>query len=162
MNLWNRFIDTPLGTTVNTALSVISTLYKSPQHPLRLFPACYVFNSRSLATASNSGDSLASRAHVFTIRRICRNWTLVNCRLNYSAISCHPILQSSTQLPTLNWQPNSLGSSLYSIGAAPIENIASNNHSTAVMGGCLTIARILLTRFPAATKQLTFLLAIVP
>jgi hypothetical protein len=66
---------------VITALSPISTLHKSPQHPLSLFPACYVFNSRSLATASNSGDFSASRAHIVTVRWISHNWTLVNCQL---------------------------------------------------------------------------------
>jgi hypothetical protein len=45
-----------------TALSLISMLYKSPQQPLSPFPACCVFNSHSLATASNSGDSSASHA----------------------------------------------------------------------------------------------------
>jgi hypothetical protein len=50
---------------VTTALSIISTLYKSPQHLLNLFPAC-LFISRSLATASNSGDYSASRAQVLS------------------------------------------------------------------------------------------------
>jgi hypothetical protein len=36
---------------VFTELSLNPTHYKSPQHQLRLFPACCVFNSRSLATA---------------------------------------------------------------------------------------------------------------
>jgi hypothetical protein len=49
---------------VITELLQISTLYKSSQHSLSLFPACCVFISRSLATASNSGDFSASRAHV--------------------------------------------------------------------------------------------------
>jgi hypothetical protein len=49
---------------VITALSLISTLYKSLQHRLNLFPACRVFISLSLATASNSGDSSASRVQV--------------------------------------------------------------------------------------------------
>jgi hypothetical protein len=49
---------------VTTALSLISTLYKSTQHPLSLFPSCCVFISRFLATTSNSGDSSASRAQV--------------------------------------------------------------------------------------------------
>jgi hypothetical protein len=40
-----------------------STIHKSPQHPLSLFPACCVF-SRSLATASNSTDSSTSHAQV--------------------------------------------------------------------------------------------------
>jgi hypothetical protein len=53
---------------VITALSLFSTLYKSPQHPLSLFPACCVFNSHSLVTASNSGDSSASCAHVITVQ----------------------------------------------------------------------------------------------
>jgi hypothetical protein len=38
---------------VITALSLIFTLYKSPQHPLSLHPACCVFISHFLATASN-------------------------------------------------------------------------------------------------------------
>jgi hypothetical protein len=40
----------------------ISTIHKS-KHLLSIFPACCVFTSHSLATASNSGDSSASRAH---------------------------------------------------------------------------------------------------
>jgi hypothetical protein len=50
-----------------TALSLISTLYKWPQHPLSLSPA-YVFISRSLGTASNSGDSSTSRAQVLSLQ----------------------------------------------------------------------------------------------
>jgi hypothetical protein len=37
----------------------ISTLYKSQQHPLCTFSDFFVFTSRYLATASNSGDSSA-------------------------------------------------------------------------------------------------------
>jgi hypothetical protein len=43
---------------------LISTINKSPQHPLSLFPPCCVFISCSLGTASNSGDSSAFRAQV--------------------------------------------------------------------------------------------------
>jgi hypothetical protein len=50
---------------VITTLSLISTLYKSPQHLLSLFPACCVI-SRFLLTASNSGDSSTSRAQVLS------------------------------------------------------------------------------------------------
>jgi hypothetical protein len=71
--------------------------------PLGLFPASCVFNSRSLAKASNCGDYSSSRAHVVTVRRISRNCAFVNCQLNYSTISSQPPLQSSNQLPTLNW-----------------------------------------------------------
>jgi hypothetical protein len=100
------FIDhlhTPLGTTSNySTVSNLHTLQITAAFA-KLFPACFVFNSHSLATASNIGDSLASRAHVVTVRRISYNWTSVNCQLNYSAISSQPTLQNSTQLPTLNW-----------------------------------------------------------
>jgi hypothetical protein len=49
-----------------TAPPLLSTMDKSLQHPLSPFPACYVFISRSLGTASNSGDSSASRAQVLS------------------------------------------------------------------------------------------------
>jgi hypothetical protein len=89
-----------------TAPLLISRIHRSPQHPLSLLPACCVFTSRSLRTASNSGDSSASRAHVATVRRISCNWTLVDCQPSYSAISSQPSLQSSTQLPTFNRTDN--------------------------------------------------------
>jgi hypothetical protein len=59
-----------------TTLSLISTLYKSPQHPLSLFAACCVFISRSLATVSNSGDSSASRAQVLSSQPLMQNSNL--------------------------------------------------------------------------------------
>jgi hypothetical protein len=49
--------------------------------------------------------------------------------------------------------PACLESSLYSLGADTTENTASNNPLIVVMGGCLAIARILLTCLPAVTKQ---------
>jgi hypothetical protein len=79
-----------------TALLLTSTLYKS-QDPLRLSPACCVFISRSLATASNSGDSSASRAQVLPSSRV-----ELNCQLNYSAISSQPPLQNSIDLVVSN------------------------------------------------------------
>jgi hypothetical protein len=54
-----------------------------------------------------------------------------------------------------------LGSSLYSLRADPTENTASSNPYILVMDGCLTIAQMVLTCLPAATKQLMFLLGIV-
>jgi hypothetical protein len=77
-------------------LSLISTLYKS-LYSLSFFPACCLSNSRSLAQASTRAESSATCAHVDTARRISGNWT------QYSA---------------------GLGSSLYSLGAEPTENIA--------------------------------------
>jgi hypothetical protein len=49
---------------VITAPPLISSLYSLLQHPLSLFPACYVLTSRSLSTASSSGDCSASRSQV--------------------------------------------------------------------------------------------------
>jgi hypothetical protein len=61
---------------VITALLLISILKKSPQHPLNLFfPACCVI-SRSLATASDSGDSSTSHAQVLFSQPPVQNSTL--------------------------------------------------------------------------------------
>jgi hypothetical protein len=64
---------TPLGTTSN--YSATANLHNSQitTAPTKPFPACCVFNSRSLASGSNSGDFSVSRAHVITVRRISRN-----------------------------------------------------------------------------------------
>jgi hypothetical protein len=42
--------------------------------PAKLYPACSVFISRSLETASNNGDSSASRAQVLSLQRPVQNW----------------------------------------------------------------------------------------
>jgi hypothetical protein len=59
---------------VITALSLISTLYSSPQHPLSLFAVCCVFISRSLVTASSTGDSSASRTQILPPPTFIQNW----------------------------------------------------------------------------------------
>jgi hypothetical protein len=81
---------------VITALSLISTLYK-PQHPLKLFPAC-VLTRRSLATASNSGDSSASRPQVLLSQPPVQNSSRLSTQL-YRPL--FPVSQSSTELPAL-------------------------------------------------------------
>jgi hypothetical protein len=59
---------TRLGTTSNySAIAYLHTLQITPA-TAKPFPACCVFISRSLATASNSGDSSASRAQVLSSR----------------------------------------------------------------------------------------------
>jgi hypothetical protein len=55
-------LDSELQTI--TAPLLISTIHKSTQHSLSLFSACCVFTRHSLATATNSAYSSASRAHV--------------------------------------------------------------------------------------------------
>jgi hypothetical protein len=47
---------------VITVPSLISTIRKSKQHTAKIFPACCIFTSRSLATAYNRLGSSASRA----------------------------------------------------------------------------------------------------
>jgi hypothetical protein len=74
----NGFIDhlyTRLGTTSN--YSATSYLHNSQitTAPAKPFPACCVIISRSLATASNSGDSSASRAQVLSSQPPLQNWT---------------------------------------------------------------------------------------
>jgi hypothetical protein len=117
---------------VNTPLLLISTFYKSPQHPQSLFPACCV-NSRSVATASNRGNSSASRAHIVTLRQISHNRNLAA----------------------------GLGSSLYSLGADPTENIASKSFHIVVVVSFLATTQVSLTSRSSVTKQRMFLLAIV-
>jgi hypothetical protein len=81
---------------VITAPLLISTIHRSSQNPLNLFPACYVFNSRSLTMASNSGDSSASCAHVVTVRQLS-----CNCQL-----TTMPSLPSVPCRARLNCQPS--------------------------------------------------------
>jgi hypothetical protein len=81
------------GTTRKfTALPLISTLYISPQHPLRLLQPA-VFTSRSLATTSNSGDSSALRAHAVPSPTL-----LQNCLPAISPGTPNPILCCNCQL----------------------------------------------------------------
>jgi hypothetical protein len=73
--LMSGFVDhlsTPLGTVNNySAVAYLDTLQITAA-PAKYFPACYALTSRSQATASNSGDSSASRAEVCPLQRISR------------------------------------------------------------------------------------------
>jgi hypothetical protein len=88
------------------ALSLISTFYKSSQHPLSFFPA-YVFTSRYLATASNSANSSASHSQNLSSQPSPRNWTLNWLDLSLEAIWHHPpsLLFSGFQLG-VSWLQN--------------------------------------------------------
>jgi hypothetical protein len=119
----------PSELQVITVLSLISTLYKSLNSKS---PRIYSdFNSSFLVTASNSGESLASRAQFFPSRFQYRT----AAQLITSELDC----RFSAELHSAD-----LGSSLYSLGADPTENTASNS-SSFVVGGCLAITRISLT-----------------
>jgi hypothetical protein len=85
---------TPLGTTSN--YSAIANLHnlQITTAPLKLFPACCVFNSLSLATASNSGDSSVSRAHP----------AMNSCQLS-TQLQRHFFSTFLAELDTTNWVP---------------------------------------------------------
>jgi hypothetical protein len=85
--LVNGFIDhfyTPLGTTSN--YSATANLHNSQItiSTAKPFPACCVFANRSLATASNNGDSWASRAQVLPSQRPVQNSTKLTLSLAYN------------------------------------------------------------------------------
>jgi NADH:ubiquinone oxidoreductase subunit K len=89
---------------VITALSLISTLYSSLQHPLILFSACCVFNSRSLAMVANSRDSSSSRAQVLLllppVQNSAHSTTALSLLISLSlSLDCHTSTpsQSSSQ-----------------------------------------------------------------
>jgi hypothetical protein len=121
---------TPLGTTSNYSATANIHISLIPTAPAERFPACCVLTSRSLATASNSGDSSASRAQFLLSQPPLQN-SCEYLQVNYSAISSHSPLRSSTALPTLlsviPWA--GLGSSSYSPGADPTASTTSNNFS---------------------------------
>jgi hypothetical protein len=114
-------------------LLLIFPLYKSPQHLPSLFQP-----------AVSSPDVPWQRLLTVEI-------------LQLHALT--PLL--SGEYPATELKSAGLGSSLYSLGADLTENTASNSFYIIVMGGCLAIDRVLLTCFPAVTKQRMFLLAIV-
>jgi hypothetical protein len=105
VDCWIAFIGhlcTPLGTTSNySAVANLHTL-KITAAPIKTLRACRVFNSCTLSAASNTGDTSSSRAHTVTLRRISRNWTLVDLTIAPSLLSlpCRALLicQPSTEL----------------------------------------------------------------
>jgi hypothetical protein len=91
---------------INSAIANLHTLQNTTT-PAKPFPACCVFNSRSLATDSDSGDFSASRGYVITARRISHNWTLhsrpYRTPLNWSPTTIAPSLLSLPCRAQLNW-----------------------------------------------------------
>jgi hypothetical protein len=85
-----------------TALSLSSTIHKSLH--VKSSPECIVFKSRFLGTASNSGDSSASRAQVVLAQLPVQD----SCQLSNPAIA--PPLLSLPCGAQLNCQPSSFTS----------------------------------------------------
>jgi hypothetical protein len=100
---------------VITAPLLISTIHISLQYPQSHFPACCAFISRFLATASNSGESSATRAHVVTGRRTTELFSTIE-----------PCLLSLPSGARLYWQP-----STDSLTHSPTNHFTSTSfHST--------------------------------
>jgi hypothetical protein len=87
-----------------TGLLLIYILYKSPQHPLSLFPAYCVLTSLSLATASNSGDSSITHTQVLSSQQPVQNSLSVPSISNGNYQLRIPQSNSLLRLPTLSSQ----------------------------------------------------------
>jgi hypothetical protein len=72
-DLWATYTRSSVLNVIR-APSLISTLYKSPQHPLNLFQVCCVFNNRSLVTASNCEVFSSLRSHFHSSQPHVQNW----------------------------------------------------------------------------------------
>jgi hypothetical protein len=135
----NAFIDrlyAPLGTTSNysdTAKFYNSQITTPPAKP---FPACSVFTSRSLAAASNSEESSASRVQVLFSQPPMENSQFPQSQVRTIIFgTLNPALCCNSQLPCYHlfsvcfgckFSPDSVvihsagpGSSLHSFGADP-------------------------------------------
>jgi hypothetical protein len=70
--------------THNSELQAITAPPLISTAPAKPFLACRVFTSRSLATASNSGDSSASRAEVLSSQTPVQDGTIATSSLAYN------------------------------------------------------------------------------
>jgi hypothetical protein len=86
-----------------TAPPLISPIHKSPQYLLSLLPACCVLTSRSLATASNSGDSSVSRSQVLSSQLPVQNWS--QCQ-SYVTTDGHSASLSWNKAPIWGLRPD--------------------------------------------------------
>jgi hypothetical protein len=114
MNLLTTYTDDSELPAI-TAPPLISIIHKSPQHPLSLFPACCIFTSRSLATASNSVESSVSRAQILrsqppvqnSLSSLSQVKVKVTLRLTVSQsvnLGVEPHLRLMTRYLFLSWQ----------------------------------------------------------
>jgi hypothetical protein len=88
--------------------SLISTIHKSPQHPLSNFQPA-VFISRSPTTASNSRDFSASRAQVLPSPTLVQNClpVITSTELDDRVFSASLAELNCTQLTQLSWTADS-------------------------------------------------------
>jgi hypothetical protein len=107
---------------------LVECILQFTRAPAKHFPNFCVFNSRYLATASNSGDSSTSRSQFPSSPTLVQNIQSAIPQLNWIAISSQSPAQLHTALNSLSIIFSAgLGSSLYSLGADPTENTVSNS-----------------------------------
>jgi hypothetical protein len=120
-------------------LSPISTLYRSSQHPLSLFQTAMSSTAvpwqRLITVEILQLPALRSSCHSCPCR------TLVNCQLNYSAISSQPPLQSSTELSTLNCQLTTQLVNLNVFKITPWSGPHRKHHSSIVV--CMFVSAVI-------------------
>jgi hypothetical protein len=75
-----------------TAPPLISTIHKSPQHQLSLFPPSCVFISRSLVMASKSRNSTTSRAQSLSSQPPVQNSTELSTQLTSIELTAPTVL----------------------------------------------------------------------
>jgi hypothetical protein len=117
---------------VITVPLLISTIHRLPQNPLSLFPACCVFNSRSLATALTveilqflAHTSLLSGEYPSTELLSTVDSTMVSSFLSLpckAPLYCQPSPELSLTNQLLYFTSAGLEFSLYSLGADSTEN----------------------------------------
>jgi hypothetical protein len=98
---------TPLGTIRNYSAIANLHILQNTTAPAKRFPACCFFTSRSLATASNSGDSSASFVQVLSSQPSAQNF----CQLSTQLFSVSLAELSWTANPQLTGLPQYTNSS---------------------------------------------------
>jgi hypothetical protein len=102
---WILDLLTPLGTTRNYSAAVNLHTLQITTAPAKAIPACCVLTSRSLAAASNSGYSSASRAQVLLSQPPVQSSTALS---SSSVISLHFFRYIIAALPTYHCSPSEI------------------------------------------------------
>jgi hypothetical protein len=174
---------TPLGTT-SSYYSATADLYTSQftTAPAKPFPACCVLISRSLATASNGGDSSPFRAQVLLSQPPVQTSLSIHCQLSNSSIqfsvatakylAAISSLLSNCHLKRLSYPLSiitsaGLGFSLYSLGMDATENTVSYSYSvvacvffaavTCLPSLCIAVNFTSGSTIPAFRRHVTYL-----
>jgi hypothetical protein len=108
MDWWMDLLTSyaPFGATINYSATANLHTLQITTAPAKPFPACCVLTSGSLTTASNSGDSSASRPHVFLSQPPVQNSCQLSTQLQrhlFSGSLAEINWTANPQLTTDNW-----------------------------------------------------------